>query len=69
MTAESVSKTVVAKEWLKECPGVGVNYLAIFSLNYDNIMIKYEYGSSTVCYGYLINRYGSPDAEYNMITL
>ena len=27
MTAESTSKTVVAKEWLKKGFGVGINYL------------------------------------------
>jgi hypothetical protein len=27
MTAESASKTVVAKEWLKKGLGVGINYL------------------------------------------
>ena len=27
MKVESASKTVVAKEWLKKCYGVGINYL------------------------------------------
>ena len=43
--------------------------MSVFSLNYDYIMIKYEYGLSMTHYNYVINRYGSPGAEYDMITL
>ena len=43
--------------------------ISAFSLNYDYIMIKYEYGSSTKRYDYLINKYGSRAAKYDTITL
>ena len=43
--------------------------MSAFSLNYDYIMIKYDYGLSTKHYDYLINRYGSWGAKYDMITL
>jgi hypothetical protein len=43
--------------------------MSVFSLNYDYIMIKYDYRSSMKHYNYSINRYWSQGAEYDMITL
>ena len=43
--------------------------ISAFLLNYNYIMIKYEYGLSTKHYDYSINKYGSRAAKYDTITL
>ena len=73
LSAESASKTVVSKEWLKNGFGEGLDYLDNVHTHtkYNNIMIKYQYIPITIQYHYLMNTIwsmaGSIEYKYNII--